>query len=72
MSGRLLLNILDLDLKNTRTTLLQPAWFYDTLDLGLQKCSDYLTGLRLTLSCIGLRLTEKSLDYLTWLGLILL
>ena len=71
-SGRLLLDILDLDLKNTRTTLLHSAWFYDTLDLGLQKCSDYLTGVRLILSYIGLGLTWKSLDYVTGLGLILL
>ena len=38
----------------------------------LEKFSDYLTAVRLTLRYIGLTLTLKSLNYLTGLGFILL
>ena len=38
----------------------------------LEKFSDYLIGVRLTLRYIGIRLTLKSLNYLTGLGFILL
>ena len=40
--------------------------------LGFEKYSDYLTGVRLNLRYIGLRLTLKSLNHLTGLGLLLL
>ena len=43
-----------------------------SLRLGIEKCLDYLTEVRLFLRYIGLRLPWKSLNYLTWLGLILL
>ena len=38
----------------------------------LEKFSDYLTAVRLSLRYIGLKLTLKSLNYLTGLGFILL
>ena len=38
----------------------------------LETCLDYLTGVRLILRYIGLRLTKKILNYLAGLGLIML
>ena len=52
-----LCDVLDLDLKNAWTTLLDLDWFY-MFGLGLEKYSDYLTGFGLILWYIGLGLEK--------------
>ena len=58
---------LDLDLKNTWTTLLHAfvliLWYSGP---GLEKCSDYLTGVQWIIWCTALRL-KQHLDYLNGL-----
>ena len=64
-----LYDILDLDLKNTQTTLRDSAWFFNILDLKSARTN--FTEVRLTLWYSGLGL-KKYLDCLAGLVLILL